>query len=216
MNDFEKELSLRLGSSWFERMRGVKVGIAGAGGLGSNCAANLVRCGFKKFVIADFDVVEHSNLNRQFYFLSQIGEAKVDALKANLEKINPGLEIEALKLTVTANNARHIFSGCEVIVEAFDKAEQKKMLVELFVESGKFVVSASGISGIGRTDEIKTRRVGKTLVMVGDLASDSDECHPMSPRVNIAAAKQADAVLEYVLEREKNPGVPAPAREVEI
>jgi sulfur carrier protein ThiS adenylyltransferase len=45
----------------YAKIRGVRIGIAGAGGLGSNCAINLVRSGFEDFVIADFDVVEASN-----------------------------------------------------------------------------------------------------------------------------------------------------------
>ena len=49
------------------------VGIAGAGGLGSNCAVALARVGIGTLIIADFDVVSESNLNRQYYFYDQIG-----------------------------------------------------------------------------------------------------------------------------------------------
>ena len=45
-----------------------RIGIAGAGGLGSNCAMHLVRAGVRRLVVADFDVVGESNLNRQFFF----------------------------------------------------------------------------------------------------------------------------------------------------
>jgi len=72
------------------------------------------------------------------------------------------------------------------------------MLVEQFASSGEFVVSASGLSGIGNADSIKTRKIGKNLVIVGDLVSDISGTPPVSPRVNVAAAKQADIVLEYV------------------
>lgn len=51
----------------------MKIGIAGAGGIGSNVAANLVRSGVTSLKIVDFDRVESSNLNRQFYFSDQIG-----------------------------------------------------------------------------------------------------------------------------------------------
>ena len=44
------------------------IGIAGAGGIGSNVAVNLVRSGVDNFIIADFDKIEESNLNRQYYF----------------------------------------------------------------------------------------------------------------------------------------------------
>ena len=77
-----------------EILEDAKVGIAGAGGLGSNCAMHLVRAGVKRLVIADFDVVSESNLNRQFFFRDQLGMKKVEALKANLLRINPEAEVE--------------------------------------------------------------------------------------------------------------------------
>ena len=49
-----------------------RIGIAGAGGLGSNCAMHLVRAGVRRLVVADFDVVGESNLNRQFFFRDQL------------------------------------------------------------------------------------------------------------------------------------------------
>ena len=70
------------------------VGIAGAGGLGSNCAMHLVRAGMKRLVIADFDVVSESNLNRQFFFRDQLGRKKVDALAENLRRIEPDLKLD--------------------------------------------------------------------------------------------------------------------------
>ena len=203
MNAFENDLFKKIGPGGMDRVQSTKVGIAGAGGLGSNCAMNLVRCGFKKFVIADFDKVEYSNLDRQFYFLSQVGDVKVEALKVNLMKINPTLEIETFHVMITSENIKNIFGSCAVVVEAFDGAENKKMLVEVFSGTEKFVVSASGICGIGGSDTVKTRKIGENLVIIGDQISDVGLVPPFSPRVNLAAAKQADAVLEYVLGRDR-------------
>ena len=202
INMFEKELVRKFNRRYLRKVRGVKVGIAGAGGLGSNVAVNLARCGFRKFVIADFDVVECSNLDRQFYFADQVGQNKVEALKTNLLRINPDVNIEIFCGKVDPDNARELFSGCEVIVEAFDAAEEKKMFLESFLGHVKFLVSASGISGIGNADAITTRSIRKDLVIVGDFVSDASESPTISPRVNVAAAKQADAVLEYVLARD--------------
>ena len=75
-------------------LESASVGIAGAGGLGSNCAAHLVRAGIRHLVIADFDTVAESNLNRQFFFRDQLGRKKVDALRENLLRIEPGLTLE--------------------------------------------------------------------------------------------------------------------------
>jgi sulfur carrier protein ThiS adenylyltransferase len=75
------------------------------------------------------------------------------------------------------------------------------MLVGSLLGSGKFIVSASGLGGYGASDEIKVRKVKDGLVIVGDLESDICSKPAFSPRVNIAAAKQADTILEYVLSK---------------
>ena len=106
MNGFEKGLMRYIGEEKLEKLKKVKVGIAGAGGLGSNCAFNLVRSGFYKFKIVDFDVVEPSNLNRQFFFLDQLGMPKVLALEENLRRINPEVRIDFIQQKVQKDNAK--------------------------------------------------------------------------------------------------------------
>ncbi len=69
------------------------VGIAGAGGLGSNCAVALARVGIGKIIIADFDKVRRKNLNRQYYFYEQFGQKKVFAIQDNILFINPLLRL---------------------------------------------------------------------------------------------------------------------------
>lgn len=200
MNNFEKGLLYYFKHEDLEKIQKVKVGIAGCGGLGSNCAFNLVRCGFKQFKIVDFDMVDYGNLNRQFYFLNQVGKDKVEALKDNLIAINPELNIEMKKLRIDKDNIKTIFSDCDIIVEAFDNPVYKKMIAEEYGSSDKFVVSASGLAGWGKSGRIKVHRINSRFYIVGDLSTEvSEECPPVSPMVNIAAAKQADLVLSYVL-----------------
>jgi sulfur carrier protein ThiS adenylyltransferase len=178
------------------------VGIAGAGGLGSNCAVNLVRSGFSKFVIADFDVVELSNLNRQAYLPEHIGQPKVESLKGQLLKINPECTINAVQVRLNETNARGFFSECEVVVEAFDSSRNKAMLVNLFLGSEKLIVSASGLGGFGNSDRIVTRKIRENFYLVGDGTSGVDSnVRPLAPCVGIAAAKEADIVLSWVLEK---------------
>ncbi|MDD2542674.1 MAG: sulfur carrier protein ThiS adenylyltransferase ThiF, partial [Desulfuromonadaceae bacterium] len=95
--------------------RGV-VGIAGVGGLGSAVAVALARVGVGTLVIADFDVVEPSNLNRQQYFIDQIGRYKVDALVENLQRINPFISVEAHRVVLDPDNIPAIFSPCSIVV----------------------------------------------------------------------------------------------------
>ncbi|MBM7582252.1 sulfur carrier protein ThiS adenylyltransferase [Caldicoprobacter guelmensis] len=200
MNEFEEALVKYIGPANLQKLQKIKVGIAGAGGLGSNCALNLVRSGVKKIKIVDFDKVELSNLNRQFYFYDQVGMPKVEALKLNLQRINPDVEIETLQEKITHENIHEIFDDCDIIIEAFDNPYCKKMIVEHYGSSGKLVVAASGLAGWGNSDDIKIKKVHSTLYIVGDMHSEVDkDAPPLSPRVNIAAAKQADTVLEFIL-----------------
>ena len=179
------------------------VGIAGAGGLGSNCAMHLVRAGVKKLVIADFDVVGESNLNRQFFFRDQLGRKKVDALAENLRRIEPDLSLDLRDVRLAPDNIDWTFSGCSVIVEAFDSADAKSMLLHALLPLGKPIVSASGIAGWGRSLAIGQRRIGKNLILIGDTSSDvSNGLAPFSPRVGIAAAMEADAVVSLLLGEE--------------
>jgi len=201
MNLFEQELCRIFGQDKFDKIQSVKVGIAGAGGLGSNCAFNLTRMGFKKFCIVDFDKVEFSNLNRQFYFYDQKGRNKVEALRKNLGRINPDVEITAVAQKIEKENIKKLFNDCDVVVEAFDLAEYKSLLVEAFLATNKFIVSASGLAGVGNSDEIKVHAIKKNFFLIGDLKSDSCDAPPLSARVNVAAAKQADVILNYVINK---------------
>lgn len=193
-----EELLRKIGPEGLQRIEQVRVGIAGAGGLGSNCAACLVRSGFRKLVLADFDIVEPSNLDRQFYFTDQIGLKKVEALKANLLRINPDLELVLEPVRLDTTNSSVIFRGCHVVVECLDRAEAKSMLTTALFYSPKLVVSASGLGGVGSSDDIKVHYL-KKLVLVGDLHSDIETAPALAPRVCVTAAKQADIVLEYAL-----------------
>ena len=203
MNDFEKALIGYIGEKNLMKIQKIKVGIAGAGGLGSNCAFNLVRSGFKNFVIADFDVIEYSNLNRQFYFYNQTGQLKTEMLKQNLLAINPDAMIHTVTEKLERHDLHRFFEDCHVVVEAFDKAIYKKMIVEEFIASSKLLVSASGLAGWGKSDDIKTHKLKDNFYIIGDLVSEvADGLPPISPRVNIAAAKQADVILEYFLNKD--------------
>lgn len=202
VNVFELALSRTLGRGNLKKLQQVKIGLAGAGGLGSNCAQFLVRSGFKKLRLVDFDRVEASNLNRQFYFIHQVGQLKVEALKTNLLSINPDLELEALAIAITEYNAASLFKDCDALIEALDYPAGKRLVVESNLAPGKMVVAVSGLAGWGKADAITTRRVRENLYLVGDQVSETTpDCPPLAPGVNVAAAKQADIVLAYFLGR---------------
>lgn len=188
------------------RLKRAAVGIAGAGGLGSAVAVALARIGVGRLVIADFDVVEPSNLNRQQYFIDQIGSYKVDALIENLRRINPYVSVEAHPVLLGPGNIADIFSGCSLVVEAFDRADMKAMLVNTVLETMPQVtmVAASGLAGYGSNNSITTRKVSRRLYLVGDSVSEAAPGNGlMAPRVGIAAAHQANQVVRIILGEEE-------------
>ena len=184
-------------------MSGCRVGIAGAGGLGSNCAAALVRCGLGTLVIADSDVVDHSNLNRQFYFLDQVGMPKTEALRINLLRINPELMMETHQTRVNPVNIGQIFGEVDLLIEAFDAAEEKAMLIEnaLYLWPERALVAGVGMAGYGNSETIRFRRTGN-LYICGDESSEiAEELPPLAPRVGMVASLQANIALEILLNR---------------
>ncbi|MEJ5375316.1 MAG: sulfur carrier protein ThiS adenylyltransferase ThiF [bacterium] len=189
-----------------EKVKKAKVGVAGLGGLGSSVAIALARVGVGTLILADFDIVEPSNLNRQQYFVEQIGMSKVQAMKENLARINPYVCVEAHEVMLERENIPEIFASTPIIVEAFDKAEMKEMLITTVLERmpGTTVVAASGLAGFGPNNTIRTERISPYLYIVGDQVSAARPGWGlMAPRVGIAAHHQANLVLRLILGEEQ-------------
>ena len=195
------QLTARNSSQLKGKLEKAVIGIAGCGGLGSNVAIALARIGIGKLILVDFDVVEPTNLNRQQYFVDDIGKRKVDALEAKLKMINPFLQIEKHYEKLNGINVKIIFEEAHVIVEAFDKVSEKAMLVKSFTEKlfkEKCLVTASGLAGFGSANTIKTKKLSKNIFVCGDNKTDFLIEGVMAPRVMIAAGHQANKVVEII------------------
>jgi sulfur carrier protein ThiS adenylyltransferase len=200
--DLEALMMARHTPGVHQKLRRSCVGIAGAGGLGSAIAVALGRVGVGKLIIADYDVVEPSNLNRQQFFIDQIGEPKVEALKANLARINPFVEVESHQVFVTPENIPALFGRANTLVEAFDGADQKAMLIQEFLSRFPEIplVAASGVAGYAPSNTIVTRRATRNLFLVGDGRTAARPGEGlMAPRVGIAAHHQANAIVRLLL-----------------
>lgn len=191
-------LSRYLTSEQLKKLASVTVGIAGCGGLGSNCAFMLARSGVRNFVIVDYDVVDSSNLNRQFFFEDQIGIAKVEVCKTNLHRIDSTLNITIHNGQITPATAPQYFADCDIIIEALDSIDGKKMMAELYLSDARLFVSASGMAGWGEP-YMQKRQIRDDAVLVGDFTTDIADHPPMAPKVLMAAAMQADVVLTHIL-----------------
>jgi sulfur carrier protein ThiS adenylyltransferase len=204
--EFESFMMARHTPGTHQKIKKSVVGIAGLGGLGSAVAIALARVGVGKLILVDFDVVEPSNLNRQQYFIHQIGMPKVEALQKNIAAINPYVTIQTYYEKLDRTNVERIFKEAEVVVEAFDHAEEKTMLINAFSEKmpDKYIVAASGVAGYGDNNEIRTTRFSSKIFIVGDQKTAAQPgVGLMAPRVGIAAHHQANTVLRILLGEEE-------------
>ena len=184
-----------------KKLKESSVGIAGAGGLGSNAAVSLARVDIGHLVVVDFDKVEKSNLNRQYYFTNQIGKAKVRALKDIIKKINPSVKVDVYKEKLTKGSMHKYFKDIDVIIEALDSAEMKTSFVEEIMHKlpKTPVIAASGVAGYGHSDRIVTKKLGNLYMVYDGDARSSDEDVLMAPRVCLMANWEANIALEILL-----------------
>jgi len=188
------------------RMKEASVGIAGLGGLGSAVAIALARMGMGELILVDYDVVEPSNLNRQFYFFDQIGVAKTEALSKIIGNINPFVNLITYQVELDRSNIPEIFGNVDVVVECFDRAEDKAMILDVVGEylPGTYFVGASGLAGYGDSNSIQTWKVGDRIFIIGDLKSSAGPgLGLMAPRVGIAASHQANLVVALLVDPEE-------------
>lgn len=188
-------------------LKNTTVGIAGCGGLGSTCAINLARAGVGKLIIADFDIVTRENLERQYYFNDQIGMLKVHALKSNIHRIDPAISVKAFDLKLCSSDIIELFQGCDVIVEAFDKAEMKHMIIETVVTNmpSKPLIAGIGLAGWGMTEKLQVYRSGN-LIVCGDQSTEIGEKTPLTaPRVGIVSNMEANEVLNVLMSKFVDP-----------
>jgi sulfur carrier protein ThiS adenylyltransferase len=177
------------------------VGIAGLGGLGSNAAVSLARAGIGRLVLIDFDIIEEENLNRQYYFIDQIGKSKTNAIKENILRINPKVKLELHKIKLKKDSMSKLFEDVDVIIEALDDAKVKTEFIEeiLLKLPDKSIVAASGVTGYGNSDRIKTKKLGKLFLCYDDKALSSEQDILFAPRVCLIANWEANLAIEIIL-----------------
>ncbi len=181
-----------------EALDSAKIGVAGLGGLGSSVAIALARVGVSYLKLADFDTVDPSNLNRQQYFISDIGRLKTEALKDIIAKINPFVSVEIASVRLDESNINEVFSRCDIVAECFDNPQSKAMLINSL--KNRQIVAASGMAGWGRSEEIKTHKFAKNLFVCGDLKDAAAIGNGlMAPRVGVCAMHQANKILELLI-----------------
>lgn len=201
-DEFESLMCARHTPHVFEKVKAAKVAIAGLGGLGSNIAVSLARTGVGYLHLIDFDIVEPSNLNRQQYKIKHLGLHKTDALKSEIEEINPFIKVTIDTVKVTEENVKALFKDEDIVCEAFDNPTAKALLVNTLLETYpmKKIVSASGMAGYESSNTIVTKKITDNFYLCGDGITGAMVGRGlMAPRVSICAGHQANIVLRLIL-----------------
>lgn len=194
-------LAERHGAVRQEKFSRGRVAICGLGGLGSRVAELLTRAGVGYLRLIDFDRLEATNLNRQWYFMEQLGRYKAEALAENLRRITPYVELDVHAVRITEENFSSLLTDVDVVVEAFDTAACKAMLVNGVRE--KFphcpLVAASGMAGFASANAMRVRRLSDNFYLCGDGRSDVHAGDGLyGARVNICSAQEALVVLQLL------------------
>ena len=187
-----------------QRLQAAKVAIVGLGGLGSNVALWLARLGVGQLLLYDFDKVELSNLNRQYYFLENVGQYKATALLRHLKAVNPYGNYHSRVVRLTEDNLAELLSEAHIVCEALDSPEAKALLVNGVLESfpDKYLVAASGLAGFASSASMQVRRVTPRFYLCGDSVSDMLQLPLCGARVGLCAAQEALTIARIILQME--------------
>lgn len=139
-----------IGFEGMEKIRGAKVCVVGAGGIGNPVATQLVAMGVGKIRIVDRDVIEVTNLHRQhLYTDDDIGRVKVEAAAERLRKLNPTVEVEPVPTSVTKFTAESIVKGFDVIIDALDSIDARYALNDACLKLNIPLIYAGAIGVTG-------------------------------------------------------------------
>ncbi|WP_454832971.1 molybdopterin-synthase adenylyltransferase MoeB [Pseudoxanthomonas wuyuanensis] len=144
--DFHERYSRHLllpevGTEGQRRLERSRVLVIGAGGLGSPSAYYLAAAGVGHLRIADDDVVDRSNLQRQILHTeARIGMPKVDSAQATLSALNPRTQVEAVAERVTSDNIDRLLEDVDVVLDGADNFPVRYLLNDACIRHAKPLV----------------------------------------------------------------------------
>lgn len=136
-----------IGPEGINKLRKATVLVAGCGALGSMVAMQLGASGVGRLRLLDFDSIDLSNLQRQFFYASaETGEKKVNRLASKIKALNPEVEIEIHDCMLNADNAAHLIEGSDFVVEATDN-HPSMLIIDRICEQTSIPCVLAGVSG---------------------------------------------------------------------
>jgi tRNA A37 threonylcarbamoyladenosine dehydratase len=145
------------GDAGYERVRALRVGVVGLGGVGSWTVEALARSGVAELTLVDMDHVAESNINRQVQAVgASIGQSKGLALQARIADIHPGCRVNFIDDFVTADNWPSLLvHEVDVLVDACDQVQAKAAMAAWSLQRGVPLVSVGAAGGKQRPQAVE-------------------------------------------------------------
>ena len=141
MNDYFAKNSAIFSDEEMELLKLKKVFVAGCGGLGGSITEILARTGIGCLVLADMDVFEPSNMNRQILCTEEtLGMGKAQAAASRVRSINPDAQTTVITEAISAENASALIKGCDIVIDALDSVEARLVLEDACSAEGLFLI----------------------------------------------------------------------------
>lgn len=158
------------------KLMDAKVGIIGLGGLGSPAAMQLAAMGIGHLRVVDCDVVELSNLHRQYlYGTSSIGFPKAEVAARRLRDLNPAIEIEPRTVSVNSSTAAEVVDGMDVIVDGLDRITPRYAINRACLSLGVPYVFGAAIMTYGTAKTVIPHETACLECFQGGLEDDRIE-----------------------------------------
>lgn len=194
-----------------QKLSQAKVLVCGAGGLGSTVLANLASVGIGTIGVVDNDVLELSNLNRQYiHKFENIGKVKVESAKKWINEFNPETVVNTYPIRLDENNYHEIVKDYDFIMDCFDSFKSKFLLNKIAVQTGKTLIHGGVTEFYGQVTVIKP---GKTACLNCILSEPDTNVVKgvLSPAVTTIASIEAMEAVKLILNSRS--GIPARQQE---
>lgn len=189
----------QLGEEGQEKLANAKILVCGAGGLGSTVLANLASVGIGTIGVVDNDVLELSNLNRQYiHKFDALGKVKVESAKKWINEFNPDITVNAYQTRLDEENYSEIVEGYDFIMDCFDSFKSKFLLNKIAVKTGKTLIHGGVTEFFGQVSVIFP---GKTACLNCILPEEDQYVVKgvLSPAVTTIASIEAMEAVKTIL-----------------
>ena len=175
--------------------------ICGCGGLGSIVVTNLISVGVENIILLDYDVVEISNLNRQFIHKEKnIGKPKTISANDFITEFNHNVSVKLINEKLTQNNVNDIITSIDCVVDCFDNWDAKLLLNSACVNKNIPLVHGGVEANIGQVFTIIPH---KTACLECFLSGQNHSVNKqiLAPIVNLIGSVMANEVLKILLKK---------------